>query len=51
MKIKVVVSIAMAVYNGEKYLREQIDSILNQLALNDELVVSYDESSDSTCLL
>ena len=48
MNIKGVVSIAMAVYNGEKYLREQIDSILNQLALNDELVVSYDESSDST---
>ncbi len=38
----------MAVYNGEKYLREQIDSILCQLKDNDELVVSYDESTDSS---
>lgn len=38
----------MAVYNGEKYLREQIDSILCQLSDKDELVVSYDESSDAS---
>ena len=42
------VSVAMAVYNGEKYLREQIDSILSQLSDNDELVVSYDESRDAS---
>lgn len=38
----------MAVYNGEKYLREQIDSILCQLSDADELVVSYDESTDAS---
>lgn len=42
------VSIAMAVYNGEKYLKEQIDSILIQLKENDELVISYDSSTDNT---
>lgn len=41
-------SIAMAVYNGEKYLREQIDSILAMMAQNDELVISYDKSNDDT---
>lgn len=38
----------MAVYNGEKYLHEQLDSILNQLQDCDELVVSYDTSKDNT---
>lgn len=42
------VSVAMAVYNGETYLREQIDSIMCQLSGDDELVVSYDESKDKT---
>ena len=42
------VSVAMAVYNGELYLQKQIDSILNQLSENDELIVSYDKSSDNT---
>lgn len=41
-------SVAMAVYNGEKYLPTQIDSILKQLGENDELVISYDKSSDNT---
>lgn len=41
-------SIAMAVCNGEKYIREQIDSILNMMKENDELVISYDESKDCT---
>ena len=41
-------SVAMAVYNGEKYLSEQIDSILNMLSKDDELVISYDESDDKS---
>lgn len=45
---KVRASVAMAVYNGEKYLKEQVDSILAMLGDLDELVVSYDESSDGT---
>lgn len=39
---------AMAVYNGERFIRQQIDSILCQLKDNDELVISYDSSKDAT---
>ena len=42
------VSVAMATYNGEKYLREQIDSVLNQLDMGDELIISDDGSNDDT---
>lgn len=38
----------MATYNGQRYIREQIDSILCQLSRGDELVVSDDYSSDKT---
>lgn len=42
------ISVCMATYNGEKYIREQVDSILAQLGGEDELVVSDDGSSDAT---
>ena len=42
------ISVAMAVYNGERYIAQQIDSILRQLGINDELVISYNNSSDNT---
>lgn len=42
------VQILMAVYNGEKYLGEQIASIQNQTYKNWELLVSDDESSDAS---
>lgn len=42
------ISVAMAVYNGEAYLKEQLGSILNQLEPQDEIVVSYDKSRDNT---
>lgn len=42
------ISIAMATYNGEKYIKEQLDSIINQLNDNDEIVVSDDGSTDDT---
>lgn len=38
------VSVCMATYNGERFLYEQLDSILIQLAPDDELIVS-DESA------
>ena len=41
-------SIVMATYNGEKYISEQIDSILNNMSLNDELIISDDGSTDKT---
>jgi glycosyltransferase involved in cell wall biosynthesis len=40
------ISVVMAVYNGEKYLNAQIESILSQLSQLDELIVSVDLSSD-----
>lgn len=42
------ISVCMATCNGEKYLREQIDSILVQLGEDDELIISDDGSTDST---
>ncbi len=42
------ISVCLATYNGAKYLKEQVDSILNQLSENDELVVSDDGSKDDT---
>ena len=41
-------SIALATYNGERYLGEQLESILEQTRLPDELVVFDDASTDST---
>lgn len=42
------VSICMATYNGQKYIRQQVDSICNQLSENDELIISDDYSTDGT---
>lgn len=42
------IDIIMATYNGEKYLEEQILSILNQTYLNFNLIVSDDASTDAT---
>ncbi|GAA1723334.1 glycosyltransferase [Aeromicrobium alkaliterrae] len=42
------VSVAMATYNGARHVREQLDSILAQLAPGDEVVVVDDASSDDT---
>lgn len=42
------ISVALCTYNGEKFLREQIDSILNQTHLVHEIVVCDDCSSDTT---
>ena len=42
------ISVCMATYNGARFLREQVDSILSQLSDEDELVVSDDSSSDDT---
>ena len=42
------VSICMATYNGELYVRPQILSILAQMNANDELVIVDDHSNDGT---
>ena len=42
------VSVAMATYNGEKFIEEQLDSILSQTYFVDELVICDDGSTDHT---
>lgn len=42
------VDVLMATYNGERYLKEQIDSILNQTYKNIRLIISDDCSTDKT---
>lgn len=42
------ISVCLASYNGEKYIKEQIESILIQLQPNDELIISDDCSVDDT---
>jgi glycosyltransferase involved in cell wall biosynthesis len=38
----------MATYNGGKFLKEQVCSILEQLSQTDELIISDDKSTDNT---
>lgn len=45
------ISVCMASYNGEKFIKEQINSILEQLSENDELIISDDGSTDTTCMI
>jgi len=42
------VSVCIATYNGEKYIKEQLDSILCQLSEDDEVIISDDGSTDAT---
>lgn len=42
------VSVILPVYNGEKYIRESIDSIINQTFTDWELIIVNDCSSDGT---
>ena len=42
------ISVIMSVYNGETYLEEAIDSLINQTFENWELSVINDCSTDST---
>ena len=41
-------SVCMATFNGMKFVREQVDSILAQLGADDELIVADDASDDGT---
>lgn len=42
------VSVCIATYNGEKFIREQLESILIQLEPYDEIIISDDGSTDNT---
>jgi glycosyltransferase involved in cell wall biosynthesis len=45
---EVMVSVALCTYNGQRYISQQLDSILTQSCPPDEVVISDDDSSDST---
>lgn len=42
------ISVCIATYNGEKYIKEQLLSILPQLGKKDEVIISDDHSTDNT---
>lgn len=42
------ISVCMTTYNGEHYILDQLNSILNQLKDNDEVLISDDGSIDNT---
>ena len=42
------ISVALCTYNGELYIKKQLDSILNQTIPVDEIVICDDGSTDST---
>lgn len=48
MKQKSLISVVMPVYNGGKYLREAIESILNQTYQNFEFLIINDGSTDTS---
>jgi len=45
---KIRISVALMTYNGEKYIKEQIESILKNLTVEDEVIISDDGSVDRT---
>lgn len=42
------ISVCLASYNGEKYIEEQLKSIIKQLSPDDEIIIIDDYSTDST---
>ena len=48
MKYNELVSVVMPVHNGEKYLREAIESVLNQTYKNFEFLIIENCSTDSS---
>ncbi|MGL4347430.1 MAG: glycosyltransferase family 2 protein [Chitinophagaceae bacterium] len=42
------ISVCIATYNGEKYIKEQLDSILYQIGEDSEVIISDDGSTDKT---
>ena len=45
------IAILMSTYNGEKYLREQIESFFSQTEKDWQLYIRDDGSKDNTCRL
>lgn len=45
------ISVALCTYNGERFLKEQLNSIASQIRQPDELIVCDDGSSDDTLVI
>jgi glycosyltransferase involved in cell wall biosynthesis len=50
-KKKIRASICVLTFNAEKYLNEQLESIIMQLNPEDEIIILDNNSSDATCLI
>ncbi|MFR4520191.1 MAG: glycosyltransferase family 2 protein, partial [Fusobacterium sp.] len=48
MKDKVLISVIITVYNGEKYIKKAIESILNQTLKEIEIIIVDNKSNDKT---
>ena len=42
------ISVCIPTYNGAKYIKKQLETILSQLSVEDEVVISDDSSTDET---
>ena len=42
------ISVCMASFNGERFIKDQLQSILKQISKDDELIISDDASTDNT---
>lgn len=42
------ISVCITTYNGENYIKQELESILKQLDKNDEVIISDDNSNDNT---
>jgi glycosyltransferase involved in cell wall biosynthesis len=42
------ISVCMCTYNGQTYLAQQLESILNQITAPDEVIIYDDASTDDT---
>lgn len=42
------ISVCLATYNGERFIRRQLDSILREIGAEDEVIISDDSSTDQT---
>ena len=45
---EIMISVCMSTYNGEQFIFKQLDSILSQIGLNDEVIISDDGSKDNS---
>ena len=48
MRMRKKISVCVATYNGEKYIVEQLMSIMEQIDINDEVIISDNNSTDKT---